>query len=792
MSTDPLALWRQVTWDLPLALALYDADGLLLAANPAADRMLAAGAGQPPDPLLPAPRMPLDGTDAVQVLLTLPDRQPAQEPDTPLLESERLHKAVLASMGDGMLVHDETGRVVTANEAACVLLGVTLDELTGRLPADAERRVVSQDGSELGADDYPVSTVLRTGEAVRDMTMGVHRPDGTLVWLAVSAVPLLEDGAVIGTVVTFHDVTQRVELTSTLALREQQLRRTFEDSPIGMLIASADPATGAVLTDANDAFCRMAGRTRDELLAGMRFVDLLHSGDRAAANELLAGLLRGEQTRDEPVERRMLRPDGSTVWIELITSLVRHVDGRPLHVLRQVEDVTERRASRKHIERLAHSDVLTGLPNRALVDQLLRQAQARAARTAEHLALLFIDLDRFKTVNDSLGHEVGDALLIALAERLWQHLGHDHRLGRQGGDEFLVLCEDLGTDEDEAYHRAAEAAASVHAALSAPVTVAGHELRMTASIGVALSCAGSRSPAELLRAADLAMYHAKARGRDRTEIFEESLEQLAARRAQVEHELRRGLADDQFELHLQPVVELATGRWVGAEALVRWRHPEHGLLLPGAFLSVAEDSGLIQPLGDWVIEAACRHLSALLAGGWAEASINLNVSGRQLGRHAIVEVVRRAVDRYGIDPRRLRMEITEDVLIELAGSPMHELHALHQLGTPVGLDDFGTGYSSLSHLRQLPVSFVKIDGSFVASLTDEAADHAIVAAVIGLAEDLGLDVVAEGVEDERAARTLIDLGCLEAQGWWYGPAMPLQEFADRRRRQARVPSAPAG
>ena len=328
--------------------------------------------------------------------------------------------------------------------------------------------------------------------------------------------------------------------------------------------------------------------------------------------------------------------------------------------------------------------------------------------------------------------------------------------------------------------------------MSAPVTVAGHELRITASIGVALSRAGSRSPAELLRAADLAMYHAKAEGRDRTEIFEQSLEELAGRRARIETGLRRAIVEEQFELYLQPVVELATGAWLGSEALVRWRHPEHGLLLPATFLSVAEDSGLIQPLGDWVIEEACRHLAALVGAGWAEASVNLNISGRQLAAPAIVDVVSDAVDRHAVDPRRLRMEITEEVLIELAGSPVHQLQALHELGTPVGLDDFGTGYSSLTHLRQLPVSFLKIDGSFVASLTDDTADHAIVSAVIGLAEDLGLDVVAEGVEDAHSARTLQGLGCREAQGWWYGPAMPLPEFVAQQRWTAPAGSVAGG
>ena len=453
MTTDPLALWRQVTRDLPLPLALYDPDGSLLAANPAGDRLLAARADPGPDASLPSPRTPLEGTTAVQVLLRPDDPDDPDEPagpwigaDGPLLESGRMHRAVLEGMGDGMLVHDASGRVVTANEAACVLLGVTRDQLAGWTPADTGQRVVAQDGRPLGPHEYPVWTVLRTKVAVRDTTIGVYRRDGSLVWLGISAVPLFEGDTVVGSVVSFHDVTKRVELTSTLALREQQLRRTFEDSPIGMLIASADPADGAVLTDANDAFCRMAGCTRAELLSGKRFVELLHPDDRIAANALLARLQRGEPTRDAPVERRLVRPDGSAVWIEVITSLVRDVDGRPLHVLRQVEDVTERRAARLHIERLAHHDMLTGLPNRALVDELLRAAQVKAARTGQHLALLFIDVDRFKTVNDSLGHEVGDALLIALAERLRRTVRPGDRPGRQGGDEFLVLCEDLGTE----------------------------------------------------------------------------------------------------------------------------------------------------------------------------------------------------------------------------------------------------------------------------------------------------------------------------------------------------------
>ncbi len=791
MSSDAIALWRQVTRDLPLPLALYARDGRLLATNPRADVVLNGGSAAE-DAALPEPREAIegttfdgapwtvDGTSAVQVVVEHPVVPLAQE--DPTSEADHLRRIALENTGSGMIVQDADGTVISVNDSACQLLGLTRAQFADRAEPKPKWRTVAADGRDLPVHEHPSIVACRTGEPQRDVTVGFYRPDGRLVWMSVTAVPVQEDGEVTGVVVTFHDVTQWRELLSTLAVREQQLRRTFEDSPIGLLIASADPRSPGLLTDVNDAFCAMAGRDAAELLSGMRFVDVLHPDERESANAILDSLLRGERPDQAALaERRLQRPDGSIVWIQVITSLVHAADGSPLHVLRHIEDVTERRAAREHIERLAHSDVLTGLPNRALVDDLLHQARERSAADNQHMALLFVDVDHFKYVNDSLGHEVGDALLVELAGRLRAQLSPSDTVGRVGGDEFLVICQDLGQDADDAHAGAIRVADRVRDALSDPITVSGHELRVSASVGISMSQSGQRSPAELMRTADMAMYHAKARGRNRTETFEVALEQAAAHRVRVERELRRALDGDELELHLQPVVDLATGAWVGAEALVRWRHPDHGLLLPGSFLPVAEHSGLILPLGDWVIEQACRHLAALRDDGWDEAAVSLNVSGRQLAGHDIAAVVGDALARDDLEPDRVRLEITEEVLIELAGSPLHQLHQLSELGTPVGLDDFGTGYSSLTHLRRLPVSFLKIDGSFVSSLGEDAADHAIVSAVIGLAEDLGLGVVAEGVEDERAAKMLLELGCKDAQGWWYGPAMSVDEFQSRRR-----------
>ncbi|MGH9040346.1 MAG: putative bifunctional diguanylate cyclase/phosphodiesterase [Acidimicrobiia bacterium] len=425
---------------------------------------------------------------------------------------------------------------------------------------------------------------------------------------------------------------------------------------------------------------------------------------------------------------------------------------------------------------LAHQalhDPLTGLPNRALLMDRLDQAAARARRQPVPLTVLFLDLDRFKFVNDGLGHGAGDELLRVVARRLSETLRPGDTVARFGGDEFVVLCENLPGED-----AAAALADRVAAALSRPVAIAGREVSVTASIGIVVADAALVSPEELLRDADIAMYQAKERGRARHEVFDAPARKRVMDRLNTEVALHRAVERAEFRLWYQPEVALDDGRIVGLEALLRWEHPEWGLQHPGQFLQMAEETGLILPIGEWALEEACRQTQALRAAGPALASAVLwvNLSARQLTQPDLHDVVARVLAETGTDPGRLGLEITETVLMEDVESLSHTLRGLRELGVLLAIDDFGTGFSSLSWLRQFPVDVLKVDRSFVDGVTGRNGDRAIVEAVIGLARSMEMLSVAEGVESRAQAAALRSLGCDAAQGYYFCRPMSLADL----------------
>jgi diguanylate cyclase (GGDEF)-like protein len=412
-------------------------------------------------------------------------------------------------------------------------------------------------------------------------------------------------------------------------------------------------------------------------------------------------------------------------------------------------------------------DPLTGLPNRVLLMDRLAQAAARAGRHPSRLAVLFLDLDRFKVVNDGLGHWAGDELLQAVAARLVAVVRPGDTVARFGGDEFVVLCQDL----PDAAH-VGVLAERIAAILAEPVTVSGREVTISASIGVVLADAGSNTPEALIRDADTAMYQAKERGRARYEIFDDPARQRVMARLDTEVALRRALEKQEMRVFYQPVVSLSGGRLVGLEALLRWDDPERGLQLPDQFLALAEETGLILPIGTWVLEQACRDAQALRSAhpDFADMVIWVNLSARQLVQDDLPGLIARVLAETGTSPRTLGLEITESVLTEDMEFLGERLRTLKGLGVLLAIDDFGTGFSSLSHLRGFPVDVLKVDRSFVDGITRDAEDHAIVDAVVGLARSLGMHVVAEGVESADQADALRRLGCNAAQGFHWSPA----------------------
>ena len=433
----------------------------------------------------------------------------------------------------------------------------------------------------------------------------------------------------------------------------------------------------------------------------------------------------------------------------------------------QTDEINQFPRRLDQLARQAFRDPLTSLPNRALFMDRLSHALTRTERRGEQLAVLFLDLDRFKVVNDSLGHGVGDQLLIGVSQRLAACLRPEDTIARLGGDEFAILLEDVKDDKGPT-----SVADRLTGELQQPFVVEGREVVITVSIGIAMSTARRMTPEDILRDADLAMYHAKGKGKARYEVFDKSMNAPAKERMDLELDLRNAVARGEFILHYQPVVELPTGRITEVEALVRWKHPQRGLLFPADFVGLSEETGLIVPLGRWVLHEACRQTRQWqLAAPATKLAISVNLSARQLQQPGLVDEIGAVLRETRLDPGALRLEITETVVMHDAPITLAKLEALKALGVQLAIDDFGTGYSSLGYLKRFPVDTLKIDRSFVKGIGRDVEDSAIVRAVITVAKSLGLSVTAEGIETADQLDQLRTLGCDHGQGYFFAKPM---------------------
>jgi len=562
-------------------------------------------------------------------------------------------------------------------------------------------------------------------------------------------------------------LADRTAALTRLGESERRFRKAFDDAPIGMaLVDLADDAAGELL-QVNRAFAGMAGRDALALLQG-DLVSLVHEEDRFATKSMLRDLAAGREALRS--ERRLVRPDGAVVWTSFSAAIVHDDDGAPTYAVLHAEDVTDRKEAEARLTELALHDALTGLPNRLLLLDRLHRALARARRRRSEVAVLLCDLDRFKVINDSLGHDAGDALLVQLGQRLERVLRGNDTAARIGGDEFVVVCEDVCEEE------AIAVAQRMQEVLAESCTIGDDEMVVTSSIGIVMSN-GCASPYALLRDADAALYRAKDGGGGRVEVFDDVLAGQAIARLRTESGLRRALERGELRVHYQPIVDLASGLVDGFEALVRWEDPERGLVPPSEFLDVAEETGLIVPIGAWVLEEACAQAAMWHRRYGRACSMSVNLSARQVGRHGLVNVVSGALRNSGLAPESLCLELTEGVLIDASVTALSALRAIKDLGVRLSIDDFGTGYSSLSYLRRFPVDAVKVDRSFVAGLGLSGApgaeeDDAIVSAVVGLTQRLGLRAVAEGVETEAQAARLRAMRCDLAQGYLFARPAP--------------------
>jgi diguanylate cyclase (GGDEF)-like protein/PAS domain S-box-containing protein len=550
-------------------------------------------------------------------------------------------------------------------------------------------------------------------------------------------------------------------------LTETQERNVgiFEQAPMGIAVSSLDGG----LIRVNAAYAKILGY-RPEELVGKNLQEITHPDDWTDTSTHMAAAVAGD-VEAYTMEKRYVRADGHMVWASVGASCVRDRAGEPLYLIAQIEDITERHALRDKLAYAAVHDQLTGLPNRTMFMDRLERLIVRAERRGRHVALMFLDLDRFKLINDGLGHDAGDRLLQRVALRLQASLRADDLLARFGGDEFTLLCEVASEEE------AVEIARRLGAVMDRPLTEANREQFISLSVGIALSSAETTHPTALLRNADVAMYRAKDLGPARIALYSEDDELPTVEGLRITNELHRALERSEFVLHYQPIVDLHDLRLVGMEALVRWQHPTRGLLGPGEFIPLAEDSGLIVPLGTWVLREACRQAAVWAverAGGDQDngrLNMSINVAARQLADPAFPELVAAAIDDSGFWADHVWLEITEGAILSDPVAAVVTLGRLRDLGVQLSIDDFGTGYSSLSYLKQLPVETLKIDRSFIDQLDEDPDDKAIVRAVIALGDSLGLAVIAEGIERSSQADELTALGCHLAQGFLYGRPM---------------------
>jgi diguanylate cyclase (GGDEF)-like protein/PAS domain S-box-containing protein len=553
----------------------------------------------------------------------------------------------------------------------------------------------------------------------------------------------------------------RLEAEEARWASEARFQAVFSEAAIGIGIAALDGR----LLEVNRALCEMFGYTRDEFLtrSASEFLDLRE-------------VRRGDHFR---VERPYRRRDGGEIWADLVVSVIRSKDGAPRYTVAMIEDVTERRRLQSQLRHQALHDPLTDLPNRTLFFERLAAA-LNAPTPDERVGVCYLDLDGFKAINDTLGHDVGDQLLCTVASRLASQLS-SRLVARMGGDEFVVLAERVsGTAE------LVEVAEAALAAVREPVHLGGHVLNVSASVGVVDRPVGGTDAAELMKAADTTLYWAKADGRDRLAVFNAARHASDVSRYQLSGQLPEALANGQFFVEYQPLVRLDDGVLTGTEALVRWRHPELGVVGPNNFIELAEETGAIGPLGRWVLTEACRQ-----ARVWRDAHpdqqllISVNIAVRQVRDAGFVDAVKEILAETSLEPGALQLEVTESSVMGSAGQPLRTLHALADLGVRIAIDDFGTGYSNLAYLRDLPVHALKLAGRFMSGLRSpggpDQVDQEILSSVIGLAHKLKLTVIAEGVETSAQAAALRELGCDTAQGWHFGKAVPPADFPIRGR-----------
>ncbi len=680
--------------------------------------------------------------------------------ESALRRAEEKYRSIFENAREGIFRVDPDGRLLAVNPALAQMLGYGSPE---EMMAEAGGRP----DPHLAPDELARAVArLRDEGAVQGVECEVLRKDGRRLWVSASAHTARDEaGRVVHYEGTAVDVTERKRSVEEVRRTVSVLRSTLESTADGILVVDR---SGRVVSS-NQRLAQLWRLTPDELQQGSAVQFLDH----------VRGQLKSPETFLETVALMDAQPEAESFDVLEFEdgrvfecySLPHRLDGAAVGRVWSFREITERRRAEERIEYQAYHDSVTGLPNRLLLMDRLTQALVHAHRHQRRLAVLFLDVDHFKLVNDTLGHAAGDRLLRSVAERLSACVRADDTVARVGGDEFMVLFSDLQRSD-----HAPRMAEKVLQALEHPFTIEGETVYVTASVGVALYPEDGDESGALMRNADTAMYRAKELGRNNYQLCTPGMNTRAIERMSLESGLRRALERDEFVLHYQPLVDLATGRWVGTEALLRWQHPQLGLVPPDTFIPLAEESRLILPLGEWVLHAACGQLKRWREAGLDGLRMSVNLSMRQLQQRELARSVEASLRRAGVPADALELEITESVAMHNVDWTKSVLRALREMGVRISIDDFGTGQSSLSHLKHFPLSTLKIDRGFVRDIAIDPDDEAIVKAVIALAHTLKLAVVAEGIETDAQLAFLADAGCEEGQGYLFCAPRPASEL----------------
>jgi diguanylate cyclase (GGDEF)-like protein/PAS domain S-box-containing protein len=692
------------------------------------------------------------------ILYEITERRRVEEA---LKESEQRFRSSFDDAAIGMALVAPDGRFLQTNRSLCEILGYPEEELLGKTFQDLTHP------EDLDTDLDQVRRMLAAEIRTYQMEKRYLHREGHVVWVLLS-VSLVrdEEGEPLYFVSQVQDVSERKRAGEKLREAEEKYRTLVEQIPAVTYIDWADGSDTPLYT--SPQIEGMLGYTSEEWRADRLWPKRLHPEDR---DRVLAADERFEKEGEERfgAEYRLLAKDGSVVWVREEAVLVEGLGGRSRFWQGVITDITERKVLEERLEYRVVHDPLTHLPNRQLfLDRLAQALRRTRRRRGRSVAVLFMDLDNFKDVNDSLGHEAGDLLLVVVAERLRRCLRSEDTLARFGGDEFVVLLEDVDGPEEAVW-----AAERLTDQLRYPFVLEGRELYARASIGIALGEDRTKDPADLLRDADTAMYRAKDEGGG-FRVFDQVMYERVVQRLELQNDLRRAIEQEEFVVHYQPIMSLQTGEVFAVEALVRWEHPERGLLNPDEFVPVAEESGLVVPMGELVLKEACFRTV-----GWQRQfprtlplAISVNLSARQLSRPDLAETVERVLGETGLEGSCLTLDVTETVYVRALGVNTRVLDRLRTLGVKISIDDFGIGYSSLSYLKKLPADTIKIDKSFVRGLGDDIEDTAIVRMIIELTHTLGMEVVAEGVEAEEQVALLEEMGCDFAQGYFFSRPLP--------------------